>query len=635
MTPTVASGRGSTRRGRPARLPEEAYQPSTMPAGDLAEDLAVVFRGEDGREAMFRVDTLPLPGWHEPVAAAWARRIGPAGGLRTLNSARTSWRELGRFLRFLDSLARPPATPAQLTSGHVERFIRHLSLTVQHVDLPTRVGTVARVLSCPPLEELVPVAALESLNRRWANRRRQGSASYSSGELTRLVRAARGDVAALRDRIEAGQHRIAVETATDKTNTETASAETEASATALREMGRTGQVPRFGLEATAELPARRDFAGQLFVRFADLTPLLVLLVAVTGRNIETIKELPAEHRIMDDRAVQLRLTKRRRGSGRWTETVAWETGPPHRQLHTPGGLYLLAHRLCATGRRFRDLHSGSNNGSGSIWSIWRAGNRDHPAEHVDPFARDLDIASKSMRRWASEHGLTSDPTTPDGPAGPFRLNFQRLRTSIEVRRTHQLGGHLPSAARANTVPVLYRDYLRSDPTTIDWARRIVGDAVADAERAALEAHRRAVTTAGGTGPLVITEATTHSSASNAEPESGAARSEQQTGWSGCVDPQHHPVSGRRCRASFLDCFHCGNALITSEHLPGLLALLDALSARRQQMPVEEWWARYGSAWAALRHDVLGKFSEPELAHAAANKPADALLDLVEDPWERP
>ena len=73
----------------------------------------------------------------------------------------------------------------------------------------------------------------------------------------------------------------------------------------------------------------------------DLPAMLVLMVAVTARNIETIKELSAEHRIIDGKAVEVRLTKRRRRSGRWHETATWEIGAPGKELRRPGGLYLL------------------------------------------------------------------------------------------------------------------------------------------------------------------------------------------------------------------------------------------------------------------------------------------------------
>jgi hypothetical protein len=79
----------------------------------------------------------------------------------------------------------------------------------------------------------------------------------------------------------------------------------------------------------------------------------------------------------------------------------------------------------------------------------------------------------------------------------------------------------------------------------------------------------------------------------------------------------------------LDCFHCGNCLITHDHLPALLALLDSMEQRRQQVPLPAWWRRYGPAWAAIRYQVLPEFSPAEITAAEAAKPHGTLLDLVE------
>jgi hypothetical protein len=49
----------------------------------------------------------------------------------------------------------------------------------------------------------------------------------------------------------------------------------------------------------------------------------------------------------------------------------------------------------------------------------------------------------------------------------------------------------------------------------------------------------------------------------------------------------------------------------------------------------DWWRRYGPVWAAIRGDVLPKFTPAELSSASATKPAEALLELAEDPWEHP
>jgi len=372
--------------------------------------------------------------------------------------------------------------------------------------------------------------------------------------------------------------------------------------------------------------ARLRLAERLFLTNPDLTPLLVLMVAVTGWNVETVKELPVAHRILDGRAVELQVLKRRRGARRWVQTVTWEIGPPERELHTPGGVYLMVHRLTMRSR-------GLSDGSG-LWSIWRNGHRNGvagPHEHHDPFARTLN-ANMHRSRWITARGVLADPVPAaqgaPAPAGPLPLNFNRLKTSIDVRRTRQVGGHLPSAARTNTIPVLFRHYLRGDPTVVSWASEVIAEAVADAEAAALAAHRRTAQTAGG-GPRVL--------ADPAMPEQppDADTAAVDTAWSACTNPQQHPATGRRCEVSFLDCFHCGNCLITPAHLPRLLGLLDALTARRAQLGEPDWWARYGPTWAAIRHDVLTKFSPEQIAEAARGKTTDALLDLVENPWEQP
>jgi hypothetical protein len=53
------------------------------------------------------------------------------------------------------------------------------------------------------------------------------------------------------------------------------------------------------------------------------------------------------------------------------------------------------------------------------------------------------------------HDLRGEPDAKDADPPRFGLDFNRLKTSIDVRRTRQMGGHLPSAARSNTVPVLF------------------------------------------------------------------------------------------------------------------------------------------------------------------------------------
>lgn len=109
------TGRGSTRAGRPSVLPAQGYAgPVLAPSAEavgLGGDLVVSFHGEDGRRTVFCFDGLPLPGWHQVLAAGLAERTGPAGSLRTLASASHCWAVTKRLVRFLASQPDAPAGP--------------------------------------------------------------------------------------------------------------------------------------------------------------------------------------------------------------------------------------------------------------------------------------------------------------------------------------------------------------------------------------------------------------------------------------------------------------------------------------------------------------------------------------------
>jgi hypothetical protein len=606
------TGRGSTYAGRPAALPPPGYAASRAglavtrsPAGPAV----VAFEGEDSRRAVFSFAGLPLRGWHQGLAVALADRTGPSGGLRTLASANTTWAVVKRLLRFLAVQPDSPARPADLTPGHLQRFVTARSSTAGSWAGWHELRSAGWLLARMPAGDRAGPDALDFAFQRVEGLTARAKTGYSDNELRQIIAAARSEVAGIRDRIRAGRA-LAARARQDPTGL---TGQAERDARPLAEMTVSGSVPWRGPG-----PATQQLAGRLFVTQRDLWPLLTLLVALTGRSPDALKEVPAAHRVLSDIAVELVLVKRRRGEGRWHQTVTWEIGARGRELHQPGGFYLLLHDLMAAGRAF--------SGSPLVWSVWRAG--PGGGEHVSPFSRSLDMPAY-RQRWEEQHGLTGD----DGR--PLRIDLQRLKTSIEVRRTRQLGGHLPSAARTNTTTVLFRNYLRGDPSVRDWAEHVVGDAVADAEKAALQAHARAMRAMGG-GPVVAgLRGRPFRAGMTGHDGQDLAGTAAEAAWSTCADPHAHPVTGKPCRASFLDCFHCGNCVITADHLPGLVSLADALASRRQQLGDAEWWQRYGPAWAAVRHDILPRFTAAQIRQARAAAPRDALLDLVEDPWEVP
>lgn len=283
--------RGSTHTGRPATVPEQVYEPPSAVA-DYGHGQVVEFQGEDGRRRRFPVGELPLPGWHAVLAAAFASVVGPAGTRRTLASATTAWGTLGRFVRFLAGLSTPPPVPQQLTAAQMDSFLLHRIDAIGAPAAWMEIGVLRRILRQPPLRHLVSTTVLNYLARRGEKTKKTGAPGYSDGEWARLVTAARTDVAAIRDRIDTGERLLAAWSADPSALSHT----DQVVAEQLEQIAETGVVPRLRAEIGLERRARTAVAQRLFVTQADREPLLVLLGAVTGRNPETIKELPAEHR---------------------------------------------------------------------------------------------------------------------------------------------------------------------------------------------------------------------------------------------------------------------------------------------------------------------------------------------------
>lgn len=590
MTP-----RGDTGKGRGAALPTGTYTPTPLLAGTVVQ-----FYGEDGRSCTFDISTLPLPGWHDALAASWASRVGPSGSIRTRASATVAWGCVRRMMQIYAKMLRPPLTPRDLTEEHVDAYLR---LRIEATTSTTARGdsrSAVRTLDLDPLASMIAPEVRDRLRPKGPSRA-SSVPGYSDGELRRIVAAARSDVLMLRERLRA----------------QTTTADEPEDRNRLHTARNTGTVPLAGVPISRVQKTAGSIARRLFVTLEDLTPMLVLLVATTGWNVEVVKELPTNHRLIENRAVEVTVTKRRRGPGRWHQTATWELDPPGKELTTPGSVYLLLLELMGTARTLCE--------DSPFWAIWnRPGRQGQGCRNA--FGRVLNTNLRS-HNWIKAHGLLADPAREGADGDPLRLDFNRLKTSIDVRRTRQMGGHLPSAARSNTTAVLFSNYLSGDPSTIDWARNTMAETVSDVERSAWDAHRRALKAHGKTALHIETHVDRTGESQLAD--------DAETAWARCANLDEHPSTGRICTASFLDCFQCGNCVITDDHLPQLLSLLDALEQRRTQMTDEAWWVRYGTTWVALRHEVLPSFSEAEVSKASQDKSDDGLLDLVEPRWEHP
>lgn len=592
-------------RGRSSPRPAARYEapPAVVPPADA---LLVDFTGRDGRRKTFAFAELAIPGLRADLATAFAVRIGHTGTLNTLTSAVNAWAALKRFVAFLAGLRHPPATVEQITAGHLRRFRLHRLETCSEVAQMAEMRRVCRILAELPPDRVdeqtrIQLGAAQLTTGATGH---EGVPGYDDEVFAAIMRAARSDVAAIRDRIRAGARLLAAQAQAGR-----AGATDRAAAGELRALAGTGEVPMLRWPGTGnpDSQARMRYAARLFLVSTDLAPLMVLGIGLSGRNGETIKELPAAHQILDDKAVQLRVTKRRRGAGSWYTDVVWEIGTPSRQLHTPGGFYLLLLELTARSRAF--------SGSATAWSVWLGGAVTQGLEgggHVDPFGANLS-RGLGLSRWARRHGLTEG-------GKPLTLTTNRIKTTVERRRTFAVGGHLPSAVRTNTQDVLFGSYLAGDPTVRDWADGLVAEAVIDAEQAARNAHGRALAPAGGRIPVV-----------NAV-DNGAGTA---TSFAACTDTTDSPFNPGPCRASFLACFACRNAVVTPTHLPALLDLQAEVERRWTSMPQQRWWHRYGQAWLAITEDVLPRFTPAEIDQARSQPTPSAaeVLNLLEGPTD--
>ncbi|MFE9000604.1 hypothetical protein ACFYOY_00405 [Streptomyces sp. NPDC007875] len=615
-------------KGRTSAMPEGPYE-AEVPSPQNAQRLSVAFTGEDGRRTVFEFSALPFPAFHAEFASAFAARTGPTGALRTVASATNTYGALRRFLTFLDTLAHPPKALGELTVRHLERFRMHrLESTGNRCALNDLMAV--RLL----LRHITPFDVLSQDLRdylghpdlgRGAGRKGGAVPGYSDREFRELMAAARSEVVAIRDRIRTGERLLD----TLRTNPDALTPEEHTLASHLDTMDRTGHVPLVRTDLRRPvLEGRLRLARHLFLTQTDLAPLIIMAAGLTGRNAETLKDLPAEHRLLEDRAVAVNLSKRRRGKTKSRETVHWETGgSDSRQLHTPGGFYLLLHQLTERSRRF--------SGSTRMWSIWAgtSGRRGRnwdiklaAAGHIDAFAQRLG-RTLNLRGITDRHGLSDDN------GNPLPVSLNRIKTTVEVRHTKAMGGHLPSASRTNTLDVSFAHYLQGDPVVREWADEILTTAIDDAEQNARSYRPKVITPAQAQKAVDTPQQTAAELGTTTETLHQALDGKLTTIASSCLDILHSPFSDGVCDVSFLTCLRCPNALVTHQHLPALLALIDELDRARQSMPIDAWTNQHGRTWLSLTRLILPQFTDAERAEAAKAKPVSLGLDLLDDPKE--
>jgi hypothetical protein len=633
LPPEIPKQRRRTGRGRVSLQPEGFYEPEVVreEAGPVVE-----FFGEDGRRVTYSFADLPCPGLHADLAAAWARRTGATGRLRTRGAADDSWGVIRRLLRWLGELCRPPRTLRGLTLSHLRRFDQYRRMTVQATAVVMEMGQIRALLREVEPAGLLRKEVREHLNlpgqfSRWRERHsKEPPPGYSDREFAAIMAAARRDVVAIRQRLQAS--RTFVERF--ETTPQNLSEDQRARAEELALMLRTGEIPALKVANSGNLPdeaARRNHARQVFLTTQDLPALLVMGVGLSGRNVETLKELAADHRVLEGRAVAVNLIKRRRGKTRMRGTIHWEVGSESSRLHTPGGWFLLLHELSSTSRVFSR--------SARVWSIWTGDTARGPEDfraarraakgHIDPFGLKLNRGFE-WNKWVARHRLTVDADDDETAPEPLVLTMNRLKKTAEVRTARALGGHLPSASRTNTPNVSFLHYLRNDPAIRDWAEQVLTEAMEDTEASARAFRGRILDEQMAKEAARDTEATATKLGTTADKLTAAIAGELDTLVTSCLDFEHSPQSNDElCNVSFLTCLRCPNALVAEHHLPKLFALLRWLQDELDQRGVDDWVARHGITWLIVTRLVLPKFTKAQQEQARAKAPQDLPPELFD------
>jgi hypothetical protein len=326
----------------------------------------------------------------------------------------------------------------------------------------------------------------------------------------------------------------------------------------------------------------------LFLRSADLVPLVVALIVATGLEPECVKGLRADCLVNPVAGFVSIAYVKKRARNNSHKTIRVRDGGG---LHFPGGLIALARRLTARGRQVA--------GSDLLWTDVR----DDGVHSSFGTGASFD---RKVRQWADRHGLGE--LTDRGGEG-VRLDLRRLRKTYKSRHYQRSAGVLDDFAQGHSKQVAARHY-----ADIDAHRQLHEDAIEAGLRQALEV---------GLPPPVVADEHGRPlgpvAASLTAAQVEAAMSQQSDVFlASCTDFDASPFArtpGSGCPVAIWGCLECPNAVYTTRHLPSLLSFTGFLHAQREELPAVEWQARYGLAFERLTTGITPKFTPEQITTA--------------------
>ncbi|MCV7236407.1 hypothetical protein [Mycobacterium branderi] len=298
---------------------------------------------------------------------------------------------------------------------------------------------------------------------------------------------------------------------------------------------------------------------RLYLTNVEVVSLAALMVISYGWNSTPITELNVPEAMSDLETghviYRVELAKRRRKLPlRYETRNLTDWGPT-----SPGRLIAQAIEATAPARDLLKEHDAPTSRL-LLWHLQR------PVLVSDRTALiRAGFGAEDIRHWHTVTGITA-------------MNMRRLRRTVTAlhRRT----------PTQHSQDVHDSIYVLPEPATRDTAAPVIADGVNHAL-----AHAKAVVTA---------RISTHNS--DAPPNADTATVS-------CSDHLHSPFSahGTPCRASFLLCLACTNAVVTPRHLPRLAYLHRALDELRAALPAKVWdhdWREHFARLCTLKESVF-------------------------------
>lgn len=349
-----------------------------------------------------------------------------------------------------------------------------------------------------------------------------------------------------------------------------------------------------------------DVVSYVHLGSDDVLAFMVALSLGTGLPIECVRSLQADC-LRNEKGgyADLLYVKRRRG----VDTEARKRVKVDTRF-SPGWLIRIVLRLTHWTRTQADAETATHL---FIGYVPRFGLTSIVVKNTGPAKND------PVSRFTARHGVVDDNGQPmDG------FVLARLRKTFKGEQYIKAHGHLADVADDHSKGVMALHYANI-PSLVPLHEATIADGL----QAALDAaFVPIVLDADGEDRLRTDQRGLADEWGRPEEQVAAVADGRADVWmAGCLDFHHSPHGNpdRPCPSPVWGCLECSNAVITASKLPAILAFLNHILGKRQQMNMAAWTGRFGRAHYRITQQILPRFPEREIVMAKAVAEAEEHL----------